>query len=318
MNYLEGLFEKECYKGNLKNIKYLCKLMNNVGECTMNNLSHLLINEKYYVIEFFMSINHNLINDAIFGSVRCDKLKMIEYIWHTYPNEVKKFNIITKDGCLLCIACEHDHVDIIKWIIAKMNNNIGEHRRAIIYLCQWGDVDMLNTIWETSIENRKNFDENAFHVSCLRNRYNVIKWFFDKIPEVSLNKITSTFTSICMSGDIEMTKWLFENYKTLINKDYFLQKNLERLFFRVCECGSIDVAKWLWETFLSKKIFISDDRFDKTFLKVCGIGHLILAKWLLTIGTPSHKKIYEQIFDEAIKCRYDDMSKWILSLKINK
>lgn len=87
-----------------------------------------------------------------------------------------------------------------------------------------------------------------------------------------------TIWDLCHKDDLDMTKWLHENYKFEYNQDCNML-TIERIIECACEKGHLEFLKWVVQIFEIDKQMIN--AFDEDpFVVSCSNGNLNIAQWL--------------------------------------
>lgn len=160
------------------------------------------------------------------------------------------------------------------------NNQLIIQKKIFVFLCENGYLYIAQEFYNLICHNPL-FDElimretNLLFVSVCKNKHlHVLMWLHDIIPNAwqSMCDRQRLVDLVCINGDIETAKWLFQT-KPLIHIGHYA-------FGYICTNGHLDMAKWFSIT-QSSHCFHSSCNMSNIFITTCENGHFEMAKWLL-------------------------------------
>jgi hypothetical protein len=144
-----------------------------------------------------------------------------------------------------------------------------------------------------------------FHLVCISGNVEVAKWLLEVIPNIQ-----EEFLLISCNCNVEEAKWLLSMY----HHDTILFKQFGIGFYKACFYGHLELAKWLFE--ITPAIVIAV-HCDIAFRTTCERGHLELAKWLLELN-PDMKAYCDESFRNACEEGHLELAEWFQSLNPDK
>ena len=136
-----------------------------------------------------------------------------------------------------------------------------------------------------------------FRDACFSNDLELVKTL--EPPELS--EINEIFIYVCINGDLEMAKWLYQNGAEI-------SVNNNKALIHACCYGQIHIAQWLYDS----GIDISNQN-NLAFIITCMHGQIYMAKWLHKLGA----NITDQdnrAFRQAITWGRVDIVKWLIEI----
>src|SRR5436190_502636 len=89
------------------------------------------------------------------------------------------------------------------------------------------------------------------------------------------DKINNIFIAACKKGNLEIAKYIVNNYGVA---DIDVHANKDEIFRLSCLCGYLNLVQWVIGTFDDINIHVND---DYAFRLSCRNGHLNVAQWLI-------------------------------------
>lgn len=162
----------------------------------------------YWLLENNISDIYKSCIDFILSTV-CFNGRLDIIKWFYYRNYIdididKEINNSLKQSAI------KGHFNILKWCDEK---NIIDNYEEIVSGAAYGNIDILDWVWEKYKNNEKEFPtkhilENAMSWCNL----NVIKWFYEKATMFDLNfyYTTDDIVNVAMNNSIDIIEWLYD------------------------------------------------------------------------------------------------------------
>lgn len=247
------LFVNVCKYGNLDIIKFLLSIHNDFILHISRGFYYACINNHLHLAKYLLSIdNNNYINNKYCNYrllyVCCEYgfLEIIKLIYKVCKNKKIYIDLFYNNFELLKISCTHSYFKLLKWFykISKKNN---------IYI----DISVFNNMFLYSF----NSDLQIF------------KWIYDTHKNNDLNiYINENFKSVCLQGQLDKVKWLYEISKDI--KEEFNISNYKQELKIMCLHNHIDLINWFIEI-----VEIESQTYADTFLYVYENNNTKMSQW---------------------------------------
>ena len=250
-----------------------------------------------------------------------DKESLIFIITSSNINDLNKLsNYISFDNLnyqqIIHEACLKDNLDAVKFIY-NLTNNINLLTQKALYHSCYKDLELVKWLIDTNPNYNLTLDNyKAFRLACMRGKYDIAKYLYEKTPEV-LDKLRNSY-ELCerivldsLYNSLDLCKWLYS-----FNIYEF---DIYSLYDVLIDCKlTIDILEWLYSVVPD---FINDGRFIDLFNHIW-YNNLDVAKWLynkrLTTDTFSNIDINNDnyhLFVDSCNSNNKDVLEWLLSLK---
>jgi len=178
-----------------------------------------------------------------------------------------KYFITEKDEgeCPLFVACERGHLEVVKYLIGKLDLNsfwvtpdIEDRKTMLHAACQARSPEIFKCIVNEKIRNINNnnlnwlgSDETPLHIAAECGREDLVRWL---INEKGANKDAETrclkkkpVIYACKSGNQSLVRYFIDELQVDIANVRGGTRSDERwrLLFAACESGNLELVKWL-------------------------------------------------------------------------
>jgi hypothetical protein len=160
-------------------------------------------------------------------------------------------------------------------------------KRSPKHLSKIKDSSVIN--WYLSIRKyNRNEITKLFRYKCTIGDLDIAKWMSEEFKIIKDDFVIElddhhyyVFESTCLNGQLEVAKWFSSNYD--LNKNTFGTWRTNIIFSNCCsEHNNLPIIKWLYETFDITKEHGSGGNIYYLFANICGYGdkYLSMVKWL--------------------------------------
>jgi ankyrin repeat protein len=224
--------------------------------------------------------------------------------------------------------------------------------KIFIKYCEKGDFENAKSLLDEYPEINVHLYQNAaFKNCCCNGHLEMAKWLFNKFPKINIdvkrscfiedededdyydknknddddddnfdyNGYFNPFVECCRNGNIEMAKWLKENFINIrknsdLSKKSFL--HMEELPHNYESMIIIDYDEAVGNDKLLNEYFYKNNErcIDDALLYSCQNGHLEITKWLLDIypGISNSSLNQKNLFISSCMMGYFEFIKWLL------
>ena len=181
-------------------------------------------------------------------------------------------------------ACAKKHIGLIKFLVKRFPNSF---KNEVINL--------------------------GFIESCQNNNLELAIYLFQKFSEQINDKNYSILISSVKAGNLLIIRWLYSLPKdNTLTRGYRSIETITKIFRVACFNGILNVAKWLYDSY--KSMIIKDTIFTKKLLGIVTIKGLInMVQWFYEIGLVDSYKYRQNLFEKACKGKNLELTMWIYS-----
>ena len=233
------------------------------------------------------------------------------YNWLKEFKQYKNFSCVK--GYFECL--KNNHISLYKKMIINdiLNNNINLLNGLSMDCAEIGNLEIIK--WLYSLNKFVNNDNDKYIINylnllsaCIHNQVEVAKWLFENYANtIDLSKNNYfLITKSCESCNINLIKWLLSlcsNIKIddIINDAFFYSRNC-----------NLEFCQWLYNL-VDNDNKITEESFCQNMYTTCCNNFLDKAKWLYSLKPEIYKNMsFEKSFFRASNI---DMCKWILEIK---
>ena len=209
----------------------------------------------------------------------------------------------------LTIACQHDHLDIVKFLLPTAN--IDNPGLNMIFRCACENGSLRTAKFLLSFSNDSENDlaikingrENrAFKYSCFYGKLDVVKFLISKMEKSDLDQCMNIgFVYACEKGHLDVAEYLFSIEEQL--------DDLDEIYRTACKNGHLEIIKFLF-SIGKDKITMSD---DFAFTIACENNHIDIMDYLLSLEKIDVNKNNNYAFKVSCKNGNLDIVKMLLS-----
>jgi ankyrin repeat protein len=237
-------------------------------------------------------------------------VNMLKILMNTYP---KSININMNYNYAFFIACEYEHIEIVKYLLMLDNNisiSYGCHTLFKI-ICESGNVNILKYL----IPVLKSYDANiGFKIAHRHGNIDVIKYLWDiDSDKINLHENNEYyFYSACANGHYEMVQTLL----FLKNNNININVNNECSFKYACMFNHLEIVKFLLKL-PNNNINVNIDN-DIVFFESCKRGNIDIIKYLLHINNDINiNHLNDRSFRYACMFNHTEVIKYLLLFENN-
>lgn len=215
--------------------------------------------------------------------IKSEKLTKVKEYYHENKNCIHSQNIYY----VFKMSCINGNLEVAKWLYGMNNFLINIHAN----------------------------NDYIFRKSCLGNHINVAKWLLtlDHLDNFDIcYNYNDTFRQACINNNLETVKFIFSLYKYGLPLIAFR----EAFFGVLCISGNIEIIKWLIRNY---SVSYFDIHYDDNivFNELCLRGKIDIIKFLLTLDTIESfgiHDIHDYIFDQVCKRKNYDTARFLISI----
>ena len=272
--YLKQLFIMICSSGNTMQYNLIKKYRNWNDYKSIDALEKCLLNsheELYQKIVLENIINVYEINGGANTSNQFD-----------YIDEIDKELLNLLSGCI-----RYGNLNMIQWFYS-LDKLFG--KLSIGLEGSWIEI-------------------NNFVLACQSNKIDIAKWLLNHINiSYLVNESCFVISNSCMSGNIELIKWLFD---LLGSTEVQIDIIHNDMFYKSSECD-LEFTQWIYNL-VPHNNNIQEESFIENIIGACRNNLFDKAKWLYELKPMYWNKItFEKLFIEALDI---GICQWILQIK---
>jgi len=181
-------------------------------------------------------------------------------------------------------ACAKNHRGLVKYLVKRFPNSIKN--------------DVINL---------------SFFEICQNNRLELAIYLFQQFGCQISDKNYSLLISSVKMGNLIIIRWLYSLPKGIIlTRGYRNIETITKIFRVACFNGKLNIAKWIYDSY--KSIIIEDTFFAKKLLGIVTTkGLLDMIKWFYEIGLVDSYNYRQNLFEKACRGKNLELTMWIHS-----
>lgn len=292
--YLEEFFKLSFIHNNYEILKYLIQIYNHVIAYIKKYYMKSIKNMSYKCIEYIHSIiiSKNLFKISEYNDILINIISTRKKIPYSFFQWYKKkfCNIDSKHyEILIKNLFQYDHIHILysfKKYIKYKNLNM-----YFIKCCYNGNLNSIKFLYKNI---KKNIVNEGFRITCFKNHYSCVKWFYDKIPQKDIyNNLFKLVHKVNTNINIEIIKLLYSKVHPVFplklplylciknnfiwwiqeNENYFM-KYFQYYLNIICYYGYYDTLIYI-------KKYLKDEHVKGAFISSCeDSSGFFISKWL--------------------------------------
>lgn len=122
---------------------------------------------------------------------------------------IQYYNLNINHGDALRLACENEHLEIIKWLLTFDNNRIKNINFAFQIICYKGNLIIIQ--WFHSIYNNVINYKLPFKILCKNGHFEIIKWLLS-VENINISEVNGEALYLAYeNGHLNIVKYLLSN-----------------------------------------------------------------------------------------------------------
>ena len=304
----EELFIQFIKKGEIKIIEILLTHFENfIKFDPYNLLYHACINNQLTIVKFLLNkfnnildlkmINYSLVMDSlIMGHIEIYKL-FLSLNYHI-PEQLLKL--------ILIFICEKGNTEVLINILNISNTTdidiYFDDNLLLQIACEFNHLNLVKYLLETF----PNFDihcnkETPFLEACRNGNLEIMQYLYQKDNTINLNiNNEQPLYLVCKFGSIECIEYLESICKKI---DYNVNDNI--ILILLCAQDNLEIIKKIY-----KKSNVNGEAFTKMITQSCTFGKIDILEWIIALDN-SIEYDYREMFDIACFNNQYEIAAWI-------